>query len=154
MTDPSETKKCVGCGRSLALRGGVWVCRSCNSDDVDTSTIFIQDSPGEGYLFIECPGATLYTPDGGTVAAGVNWLDDNDPSKGYEIVKHPVFAPTHTKKRRIRKEAYGRIRRCQACQDYTVRMRRKEGPDFFIPSSRYPGRTKLKSATYSTRASR
>ncbi|MEW5994038.1 MAG: hypothetical protein AB1744_06545 [Candidatus Zixiibacteriota bacterium] len=84
----------------------------------------------------------------------MKWLDPDDPSAGYEIVKHPVYAPNHTKRRRIKREVLGKIRRCQACQDYTVRMRRKEGPDFFIPSSKYPGRKKLKSVHHVTRAPR
>ncbi|MDH4034406.1 MAG: hypothetical protein OEV80_11475, partial [candidate division Zixibacteria bacterium] len=45
----------------------------------------------------------------------------------------------------IKREALGSIRRCQACQDYTVRMRRKEGADFCIPSSKFPHRKTLKS---------
>ena len=149
-----EEKSCVNCGRPLALRDGVWLCRSCNSDDMDTSKIFAGDIGSEEHVFIECPGATLYAPDGNEVAAGVKWHDENDPSQGCDIVNHPVYAPNHTKRRRIKKEAFGKIRRCQACQDFTVRMRRREGADFIIPSPRYPGRKKLKSVTYSTRAPR
>jgi hypothetical protein len=61
-----------------------------------------------------------------------------------------VYAPTHSRRRRIKAEAFGKIRRCAACQDLTVRLRRREGPDFFIPSSKHPGRKKLKSVTYRT----
>jgi len=153
--DPKMKKKsCVNCGRPLVLKNGVWFCRSCNSEDLDTSKIFVADFESDGYVFIECPGATLYTTDSHEVAAGVKWRDEKDPSQGYEIVNHPVYAPNHTKRRRIKKEAFGKIRRCQACQDYTVRMRRKEGVDFFIPSPKHPGRKKLKSVTYFTRAPR
>ena len=38
-----------------------------------------------------------------------------------------------------------------SCQDYTVRMRRKEGPDFYIPSHKHPNRKKLKSVQHTTR---
>ena len=76
--------------------------------------------------------------------------DDDDPEQGFEIVDHAVYAPTHNKKRRIKKEALGKIRRCQGCQDYTVRMRRREGPDFFVPSYKHPGRKKLKTVEYVT----
>jgi hypothetical protein len=146
--DSSQSpKRCINCGRVLQLKKGVWFCLRCNSDDLVPSRIFIDYRDDDEYVFIECPGATLYAPGTYEVVAGVKWRDDNDPSKGYDIVKHPVFAPNHTRRRRIRKEALGKIRRCQACQDYTVRMRRKEGPDFFIPSPKYPGRTKLKPVT-------
>jgi hypothetical protein len=149
-----EKRSCVNCGRPLVLKDGVWLCRSCNSEDLDTSKIFVTDIGSDEYVFIECPGATLYAPGSDEVTAGVKWRDEKDPSQGYEIVNHPVYAPNHTKRRRIKKEAFGKIRRCQACQDFTVRMRRKEGADFFIPSPKHPGRKKLKPVTYSTRAPR
>lgn len=104
--------------------------------------------PSEGYLFIECPGATLYDPVTGAVTAGVEFIDDDDPGQGHRIVGQPVYAPTHRRKRRIRTEAIGRIRRCEGCQDYTVRMRRPEGRDFFIPSTKHPGRTRLKAVSH------
>ena len=96
-------------------------------------------------MFIECPGATLYEPGTDHVVKGVAFNDDNDPTKGFTIVDRPLYAPTHTHRRRIKLDALGKIRRCQGCQDLTVRMRRREGPDFYIPSSKHPGRKKLKS---------
>lgn len=145
-----KEKRCVNCGRSLVVKNGVWLCPHCNSGEIDPSRIFIADGESDEYVFVECPGATLYGPDSNEVIAGVKWRDENDPSKGHEIVNNPVYAPAHTRRRRVKKEAFGKIRRCQACQDYTVRMRRKEGTDFFIPSPRHPGRKKLKSVTHST----
>jgi hypothetical protein len=72
-------------------------------------------------------------------------MDENDPDKGYEIISNQVFAPEHKKRRLIKKEHLGSIRRCQACQDLTVRMIRREGPDFFIPNPRHPHKKQLKS---------
>jgi len=95
-------------------------------------------------VFIECPGATVYDPETRNIIAGVKFLDENDPSAGYEIVNNPVYAPEHKKKRLIKKEHLSFIRRCQACQDLTVRLMRREGPDFFIPNPRFPRKKYLK----------
>lgn len=136
---------CLACGGTLEQRAGVRVCPRCNTLDPEEISPFVTTADDDDeYVFIQCPGATLYEPGTTTVTAGVKFIDDDDPLKGYTIVNHPVYAPTHKKLRRIKREALGKIRRCQGCQDYTIRMRRKEGPDFFIPSPRYPGRTKLK----------
>ncbi len=100
---------------------------------------------GDDKIFIECYGATVYKPGTGEIEAGVRFLDEKDPSKGYEIVGHQVFAPDHKKRRLIKKSHWGSIRRCQACQDLTVRLLRPEGPDFFIPNPRQPNKRQLKS---------
>src|SRR5574341_1590369 len=131
------TKKCINCQKPLVERKGVLVCLQCNPEQLDYTEIF-EDKKDDGYIFIDCPCATLYQPGTEIVAAGVKFHDENDPTKGFTIVKEPVYAPTHNKRRRIRRDALGKIRRCQGCQDYTVRMRRPEGPDFFIPSHKYP----------------
>ncbi len=154
MDTKANKKNCVNCGRPLVLKDGIRLCRLCNSEAFDTSNIFVTEFGPDEHIFIECPGATLYAPNTNEVTAGVKWHDERDPSQGHEIVNHPVYAPNHTKKRRIKKDAFGKIRRCRACQDFTVRMRRKEGVDFFIPSPKYPGRKKLKSVTYFTKAPR
>jgi ribosomal protein L37AE/L43A len=146
--------RCTNCDSPLVQKGNIWLCRSCNAEDFSAAIPFDQDPSSDVYVFIDCPGATLYEPGTQTVTAGVRWFDDTHPERGFEIVKHEVYAPNHTNKRRIKREALGKIRRCQACQDYTIRMRRREGPDFFIPSSKHPGRKKLKSVDYSTRAQR
>ncbi len=125
---------------------GVWLCRNCNSPETEQLQAIIGDtSDNDEWIFIECPGATLYDPETNAIIQGVKFNDDNDPFQGYKIIGEPVYAPTHTKRRRIKRDALGHIRRCQGCQDYTVRMRRREGPDFFIPSYKHPGRTKLRS---------
>ncbi len=141
---------CIHCGRQLINEKGVRICPRCNSRDLEYTSVFIEEREDDGYIFIECPGATLYEEGSNEVVAGVKFNDEDDPEKGYQIVDHPVYAPTHTKRRRIKKEAYGKIRRCQGCQDYTVRMRRAEGPDFFVPSVKHPKRKKLKSVEYVT----
>ena len=144
-------RTCINCGNLLTPRGQVWLCPNCNSDALDDTLSFLDSPLSDDQVFIECPGATVYETGTDTITAGVRFVDENDSTKGYEIVSHQVFAPTHTKRRLIKKQALGRIRRCQGCQDYTVRMRRPEGPDFFIPSHKHPGRTKLKSVTPTTK---
>lgn len=148
MSQQTTEKKCENCNRPLIKRDNVWLCLDCNSKDIELSHIFTSEKDNEEYVFITCHGATLYEPGTNNVVAGVNFKDRHDPSKGYEIIDKPVYAPTHKKRRRIKKEHASRITRCQACQDYTVRMRRREGADFFIPSTKYPGRKKLKSVEH------
>jgi hypothetical protein len=96
-------------------------------------------------IFIECPGASVYEEGTRNVIAGVEFVDDAHPEKGYRVVDQQVFAPEHRKRRLIKKEHRSSIRRCQACQDLTVRLIRREGVDFFIPSPKHPRKTKLKS---------
>ncbi len=143
-----EVKKCINCHRRLINKNGIWLCVECNSEDMDLDGIFTEDKLSDEYIFIECPGATLYKPGTNEVEAGVEFLDRENPQKGYEIIGRAVYAPTHNKRRRIKKENADRICRCQGCQDYTVRMKRKEGVDFFIPSTKYPGRKKLKTVQH------
>ena len=147
----SQKNLCVNCGQALIKKNGAWQCLKCNSELLTEAAIFVENTESD-HLVIDCPGATLYHEGTNDVEVGVRFIDDDDPSKGYEIVGHPVYAPTHEKKRRIKAEAYGRIRRCRGCQDYTVRMRRREGPDFMVPSSKHPGRTNLKPVKYRTYA--
>jgi hypothetical protein len=109
----------------------------CPFEDLETEA--------DDKVFIECPGATVYEEGTRNVIAGVEFIDDQDPSKGYKIIDQPVFAPEHKKRRLIKKEHINSIRRCQACQDLTVRLIRREGADFFIPSPKHPKKTKLKS---------
>ncbi|MBD3258977.1 hypothetical protein GF377_11130 [candidate division GN15 bacterium] len=148
---PETDNRCINCGGELTAAGGVTVCRECNSQYLRESQVFanLPDDSAE-HVFIECPGATLYEDGTNNVAAGVEFNDLDDPSKGFRIVDHAVYAPTHTRWRRIKRDAVGKIRRCQGCQDYTIRMRRREGPDFFIPSRKHPNRKKLKSVKYRT----
>jgi hypothetical protein len=83
----------------------------------------IEDAAQDGKVVIECPGATLYDVETGRVLGGVKWLDATDFTKGFEIIGDAVFAPNHTPRRLIDASQAGKIARCQACQDYTVRMR-------------------------------
>lgn len=117
-----------------------------SGDDAGLESPFEDDDLlDDDCMFIECPGATIYEPGTRNVICGVRFFDDNDPAKGYEIIDKPVYAPEHVRRRIIKKEHAGSIRRCQACQDLTVRMMRREGPDMCIPSSRFPRRQRLKS---------
>jgi hypothetical protein len=151
MEDKKEKQKtCINCNRPLIKQKGVWLCAKCNPRAIDTTNIFIDDIETDEYLFIECPGATIYDEETGEIIEGAKWKDDNNISKGYEIIGKAVYAPNHKHRRRIKREALGKIRRCIACQDYTVRMRRPEGRDFFIPSVKHPGRTKLKPMNHVT----
>ena len=133
------------------IRNGINLCLRCNTEDTVQTQIFLRDedtAPED--VIIECPGVTLFGPDGDEIIAGVEFLDNDDTATGYRIVDHPVFAPDHTRQRRIKAQALGRIRRCRACQDYTIRMRRREGRDFCIPSPKHPRRKKLKAMTHLT----
>jgi len=96
-------------------------------------------------IFIECPGATIYEPGTRNIIAGVRFYDEQEPSKGYEIVANPVYAPEHRGRRLVRKKDVNCLRRCQACQDLTVRMVRREGPDFYIPNPKHPKKRQLRS---------
>ena len=142
-----QSKKCINCQQLLVRNHNTWVCPHCNTENIEQTQYYIEPADSNDYVLIECPGATLYEPGTNEIIAGVKFHDNDDPTKGFEIVDKPVYAPTHTRYRRIKKEALGKIRRCQGCQDYTVRMRRKEGPDFFIPSPKHPYRKKLKSVS-------
>ena len=75
---------------------------------------------------IECPGASLYDVESGRTLEGVKWNDPSDYTKGFVIIKNEVFAPTHTTRRLVGRDQVGKIARCQACQDYTVRMRAQQ----------------------------
>jgi len=111
-----------------------------------TGNPFEQDSTQvSDKVFIECPGATIYEPGTRHIIAGVRFFDESNPSKGYEIVANPVYAPEHRGRRLVRRENTGCLRRCQACQDLTVRMMRREGPDFYIPNSKHPRKKQLRS---------
>ncbi len=145
-----EPRECVNCGKRLIKQGGAWLCVQCNSRDIDATQIFLEDGEDRDHVFIDCPGASLYEPGTNQVVEGVEFYDNDDPCKGYRMIGQAVYAPNHRRRRRIKREALGKIRRCQACQDYTVRMRRPEGRDFFIPSSRHPGRKKLKAVEHVT----
>jgi hypothetical protein len=114
--------------------------RTAHDEDIPDEINLLDDDK----IFIECPGATVYEPGTRNIIAGVRFLDENNPKAGHEIVSHPVYAPEHRHRRIIKKEHRFSIRRCQACQDLTVRLMRREGPDFFIPNPRFPHKKRLK----------
>ena len=103
----------------MSREGGVDICLVCNE--------FLAPQDAEdAKLVIECPGATLYDVETGEVLQGVKWHDADDVSQGYEIVGTPIFAPRHAARRVIEAGNCGKITRCRACQDYTVRMRAQQ----------------------------
>ncbi len=106
---------------------------------------FKDDQLAEDKVIIECPGVTVYEPGTRNVIAGARFIDENDSAKGYEIIDKQIFAPGHKRRRIIKKAHIGSIRRCQACQDLTIRLMRREGVDFCIPNPRFPYRKNLKS---------
>jgi hypothetical protein len=113
---------CTHCGRPLAAEGGLEICLYCNQ------IATIEDLPQREKIPIECPGATLYDVETGRVVGGVQWVDPDDFSRGFDIVEAPVYAPNHTARRLIEPGQVGKIVRCQACQDFTVRMRANQRP--------------------------
>jgi hypothetical protein len=133
---------CKHCGEKLQVVGGLPICLKCNDRRGDYYNALARSicdfSEESDKIMIECPGATLYHPGTNEVAAGVSFVNPDDPSQGYTIVKRPVYGPKHVQKRWIKKEDAHLIRRCESCQDYTIRMKRKEGPDLYIPSRKGP----------------
>ena len=133
---------CQHCGDRLQEVGGIPICLRCNDRRGEYYNCLSQSitdfSEHSDKVLIECPGATLYHPETGEVTAGVSFNDPEDPSRGYEIIGQQVFGPKHVKRRWVKKEDLHLIRRCQSCQDHTVRLRRKEGPDLYIPSRKGP----------------
>lgn len=137
---------CIHCGAILVEKGGVRLCKACNVQASEQAELpFAAVEEHDDYLFIECPGVTIYDSETMEIIQGAKFRSEANPELGYDIIGAALFAPAHTSRRRIRREAYGRIRRCQACQDLTIRLRRPEGVDFCIPSVRFPKRTKLRS---------
>jgi len=136
---PKETDVCLRCGGDLLTIGGLPFCARCNDREGDhynclSWTIKMNAfSTQSNRILITCPGATVYHPGANTVAAGVRLLDPDDPSQGYEIAERPIYGPAHVLHRWVKKKDAHLIRRCRSCQDYTIRMRRKEGSDLFIP---------------------
>ncbi len=122
--------------------GGLPFCSRCNDREGKfynpLSSSINEFADNNDRVLITCYGATLYDPDTNEVIAGVRFVDESDPSKGYEIVNRPVYGPRHVKRRWVKKDDRHLIRRCESCQDHTIRMRRREGPDLYIPSRKGP----------------
>jgi hypothetical protein len=109
-------KLCAHCGRPLSHEGGVDLCLVCNQ-------LLAPEDAESSKVVIECPGVTLYDVETGAVLQGVKWLDPDNVAVGFEIVGKQMFAQGHVARRVIEAESLGKITRCRACQDYTVRMR-------------------------------
>ena len=112
-------KLCTHCGRPLIHEGGVDICLVCNQ-------LQAPEDAASSKLVIECPGATLYDVETGAVLQGVKWHDPDNVSLGYEIEGKAIFAQGHVARRVIEPENAGKITRCRACQDFTVRMRAQQ----------------------------
>lgn len=143
---------CVACGSPLLFLDETRLCARCNSEETiqlstALSSIIYRPSDEESQL-IECPGATVYDEETGMISEGADFIEHEDGSYETKIIKRPHFPTGHKRRRLVKRSAFGKIRRCQACQDYTVRIRRREGVDFCIPSSKFPRRTKLKSVDH------
>lgn len=141
-------KSCINCGGPLLFVDETRVCAKCNTAEthelaaaLHSVTYHPEDSDTQ---FVECPGASVLDPKTGLVIEGAEFIDHEDGSYEVKILKRQVFPPAHRKRRMVKREAFGKIRRCQACQDYTVRLRRREGVDFCVPSKNHPHRKQLK----------
>lgn len=103
----------------MSHEGGVEICLVCNE-------LLAPEDAGSSKVVIECPGATLYDVETGEVLQGVKWHDPDQVSLGFEIVGSPIFDSRHMARRVIEMDNVGKITRCRACQDYTVRMRAQQ----------------------------
>lgn len=139
---PDQNDSCQHCGSPLEIIGGLPLCPRCSDREgryYNPLSSSINDfADHSDQVLITCHGATLYDPITNDVIAGVRFIDDSDPSQGYEIIDHSVYGPRHVKRRWVKRDDVHLIRRCESCQDYTIRMKRKEGPDLYIPSRKGP----------------
>lgn len=108
---------------------GIFMCLECNDKYGEFYNFFssavsdFKKEDGKDVVFVECPGATIYDELNSEIVRGVKWSDPNDFSKGHSIVGESIYAPGHKPKRMVERDKAGSIGRCQACQDFTVRMR-------------------------------
>ncbi len=139
---PARNERCHHCGKTLEMIGGLPFCSRCNDREgkfYNPLSSSINDfADHTDRVLITCHGATLYDPATNDIIAGVRFVDEDDPSRGYEIVNRPVYGPSHVRHRWVKKGDVHLIRRCESCQDHTIRMKRKEGPDLYIPSRKGP----------------
>jgi len=141
MAKSNSQENCRICGRKLQTIGDMYRCPYCDNRDEESlgplSSSINDFAKDVDKVLIECPGATLYRPGTDEVISGVKFLNDDFPFE-YEIVGGAVFGPHHVHHRWVKKEDLHLIRRCQSCQDYTIRMKRKEGANLYIPSRKGP----------------
>ncbi|MBU1317825.1 MAG: DC1 domain-containing protein [candidate division Zixibacteria bacterium] len=120
---------CAICGRKMREFKGIYMCLECNDkygeyyNFLSTAVSEFKKPDGKDVVLIECPGATVYDETNTEIVKGVKWNNPNDFTEGHTIVGSPIYAPAHQKKRMVPKENLGSIARCQACQDFTVRLR-------------------------------
>ena len=142
---------CVSCGAKLIFESRARLCPKCNTPETKSYLVTLGKALSEidqdDSIIIECPGASICDTETGMVNEGAEFIDKADGSYEVKIVSRPVYPPGHTRRKLISPDTFGRVRRCQACQDYTVRQMRREGPDFCAPSSKFPDRTKLRTVT-------
>jgi hypothetical protein len=123
----ANAERCHICGKTMREFKGVYLCLPCNEKYGDYYNFFTSASKeyhdSNDHIVIECPGATIYDETNSRVVQGVKWHNDKDHSQGYEIVGKQVLSPNHKRTRRVPKDRAHNISRCQACQDFTVRMR-------------------------------
>ena len=125
----SKVEVCPICGKKLHSFKGLSMCLTCNDRYGEYYSFFAQaaseykSEDGREMAMIECPGVTIYDETNSRVVQGVKWHNEKDHSQGYEIIGRPVYSPNHKRTRRVAKDKAHNISRCQACQDFTVRMR-------------------------------
>lgn len=119
--------RCHICGKAMREFKGIYLCLGCNDRYGEYYSFFSKASrefqDDNEYVVIECPGVTIFDDTNTRVVQGVKWHNDRDHAQGYEIVGKQIFAPNHTRTRRVSKDKQHNLSRCQACQDFTVRMR-------------------------------
>lgn len=151
--DPANAV-CQSCGGDLLFVDENRFCPKCNTQNnrefAESLSKMVSLTPGDLPQFIDCPGASVYDEQTGDVIEGADFIELDNESYEVKLVERAVFPPGHHGKRMIKPEHFGKIRRCQSCQDYTVRLRRKEGVDFCVPSTKYPNRKKLKTIEFVT----
>lgn len=157
-TPEQVSEVCINCGGPLLFVEETRLCGKCNTAETHEMVAALHSAiyrPEDSETqFVECPGASVLDEKTGQVVEGAVFVDHEDGSYEVKIIKRKVFPPSHRKRRMVKREAFGKIRRCQACQDYTVRLRRKEGVDFCVPSKNHPHRKKLKSVDFISHSER
>jgi hypothetical protein len=120
---------CAICGKQMRKFKGIFMCLECNDKYGEYYNFFssaVSDykrHDGTDVVLVNCPGATIYDETNATIIRGVKWNDQNDFTQGHTVVGSPIYAPGHKPKRVVPRDKIKNISRCQACQDFTVRMR-------------------------------
>lgn len=139
-------KTCIHCGRKLINQKGVWICQSCNSRDLEYTQIFIEEKEDDGYVFIECPGATLYKDGTDEVESGARFMTmmtHRKVTRSLTIRFTPPLTPSAAESRRRRWVRFGVARavRIIRCGCVGARARIFLYPRSNIPSARNSNRS-------------